>query len=332
MRWVLGIGALLIGLLAATAESSPPTRLRLSRVELFGTEYVALDDWARANGYQVSWPLPKREVRLTHPNGKLEFTIDSRKMTLRGVVVWLSHAIAGKDGRAYISSRDLATAVHPILFPRRQSSTRKIRSIVLDPGHGGKDPGNQEGSRREKDYTLLLAREVAEILRRAGIAVKMTRDRDTFVELPSRPQVANRGNADLFLSLHFNSADGSGSPAVKGAEVFCMTPVRASSTNARGEGAGAGAFPGNRFDQKNVLLGYQIQKALSTKAGMEDRGLKRARFAVLRDATMPAVLIEAGFMTSPTDSRRIYDSQQRKRLAQSVADGILEYRRLIERQ
>ena len=327
MRWVLSIGALLISLLAAPAESSPS---RLSRFEHFGTEYVSLDDWASANGYQVSWPVPRREVRLASPSGQLEFTIDSRRMSLRGVTIWLSHAIAGRDGRAYISSLDLATAIRPILFPQPPATTRRIRSIVLDPGHGGKDPGNQEGQRKEKDFTLLLAREVAEALTKAGFSVTLTRDRDTFVELPSRPQVANRRNADLFVSLHFNSADGAGGSAVKGVEVFCMTPVRASSTNARGEGSGAAAYPGNRLDPKNALLGYQIQKSLSTKAGLEDRGLKRARFAVLRDATMPAVLVEAGFMTSPSDSRRIYDSQQRKRLAQAVADGIVEYRRITE--
>jgi N-acetylmuramoyl-L-alanine amidase len=295
-------------------------------------EYVSLDDWAKANDYQVTWPAPKREIRLANPSGQLEFTVDSRRVNLRGVTVWLSYAIAGRGGRAFISSRDLATAIHPILFPQRLSSARKVRSIVLDPGHGGKDPGNQEGRRKEKDFTLLLANEVAELLTKAGFAVSLTRDRDTFVELPSRPQVANRRNADLFVSLHFNSADGVGGSAVKGVEVFCMTPVRASSTNARGEGSGAGAYPGNRFDQKNALLGYQIQKALSDKGGLEDRGLKRARFAVLRDATMPAVLVEGGFMTSPTDSRRIYDSQQRKRLAQSLVDGIVEYRRLTERR
>jgi N-acetylmuramoyl-L-alanine amidase len=304
----------------------------VSRFELSGTEYVSLDDWARANGYQVTWPVPKREIRLASPLGQLDFTVDSRRMSLRGVIVWLSYVIAGRDGRAFISSRDLTTTIHPILFPQRLTSTRKIRSIVLDPGHGGKDPGNQEGRRKEKDFTLLLAREVADLLTKAGFVVSVTRDSDTFVELPSRPQVANRRNADLFVSLHFNSADGAGGAAVKGVEVYSMTPVRASSTNARGEGSGAGAYPGNRFNQKNILLGYEIQRALSDKAGLEDRGLKRARFAVLRDATMPAVLVEAGFMTSPSDSRRIYDSQQRKRLAQAVADGVLEYRRLTERR
>jgi len=77
--------------------------------------------------------------------------------------------------------------------------------------------------------------------------------------------MARRRGADLFISLHFNSADGTGSTSVKGAEVYCMTPARTSSTNARGEGGGAGAFPGNRFDSKNMLLAWQIQKALSDK-------------------------------------------------------------------
>jgi N-acetylmuramoyl-L-alanine amidase len=111
-----------------------------------------------------------------------------------------------------------------------------------------------------------------------------------------------------------------------------MTPVRTSSTNARGEGAGAGAYPGNRFDAKNMLLAYQLQKAITEKAGAEDRGVKRARFQVLREAEMPAVLIEAGFMTSSADAKRIYDPAPRRQLAQAIVDGVLAYKRLVERQ
>jgi len=110
-----------------------------------------------------------------------------------------------------------------------------------------------------------------------------------------------------------------------------MTLPRTSSTNARGEGAGAGAYPGNRFDSKNVLLAYQIQKAITEKTGAEDRGVRRARFAVLRGATMPAVLVEAGFMTNPSDAKRIYDPVQRRQVAQAIVDGVLAYQRLVER-
>jgi len=90
----------------------------------------------------------------------------------------------------------------------------------------------------------------------------------------------------LFLSLHFNSADG---PAVGGERRgdVLHEPVRASSTNARGEGAGAGAYPGNRLDAKNMLLAYQLQKAITEKSGAEDRGVKRARFWVCATPRCP---------------------------------------------
>lgn len=327
MRCALSIGLLLISLLPTAAESAPA---RLPRVQLYGADYVRLDAWAGAHGYQSAWLVPRKELRLSKSSGALLFTVDSRRMTLRGVTVWLSHAIAFKDGQAYVGALDLATAIQPVLSPTKGPANRKVRTIVIDPGHGGRDPGNQEGRRREKEFTLLLAREVRELLAGAGFKASLTREKDTALELPSRPVVANRRKADLFVSLHFNSADGPGGAAVKGAEVYCLTPVRASSTNARGEGAGAGAHPGNRFDSRNMSLAYQMQKALVDGAGMEDRGVKRARFAVLRDASMPAVLIEAGFMTNPADARKIYDPVQRRRLARAIVDGILNYKRSVE--
>ena len=197
---------------------------------------------------------------------------------------------------------------------------------------GGRDPGNQEGRRQEKLYTLTFAREVAELLTKTGFKVSLTRNNDSYVDRPVRPDLARRRGADLFVSLHFNSADGAGAAGVQGAEVYCMTPPRASSTNARGEGAGAGAYPGNRFDPKNMLLAYQIQKAITEKAGSEDRGVKRARFEVLRLAEMPSVLIEAAFMTHSGDAKRIYEPAQRRALAQAIVDGIVSYKKIVERR
>ena len=109
-----------------------------------------------------------------------------------------------------------------------------------------------------------------------------------------------------------------------------MTPARTSSTNSRGEGAAAGAYPGNRFDTKNILLGYQIQRALLKALPTEDRGLRRARFAVLRTAEMPAVLIEGGFMTNPAEAKRIYDSAYRHQMAQAIVDGVKAYKSVVE--
>ena len=109
-----------------------------------------------------------------------------------------------------------------------------------------------------------------------------------------------------------------------------MTPQRASSTNARGEGGSSGAYSGNLNNAKNMLLAFQIQKAITESTGSEDRGVKRARFQVLRDAVMPAVLIEGGFMSNPAEAKKIYSAVWRKQMAQSIAAGIAGYRKLVE--
>ncbi|HYV30378.1 MAG TPA: N-acetylmuramoyl-L-alanine amidase [Candidatus Binatia bacterium] len=326
MKLAFTVGLLWASLWAVAAQS---TSSRLERASLLGNEYVRLDDWARVNGGQTHWTVPKQELKLLLPSGSLSFTVDSRKATVKGTHVWLSLPVALKNGLAYVGAVDIRSALNPVLFPARNPAGQLIRSIVLDPGHGGKDPGHEEGRRQEKEFTLSFAKELSDLLGKAGFKVSLTRKRDAFVDLPERPDIARRRGADLFLSLHFNSADAPGTSAVKGSEVYCLTPARTSSTNARGEGAGAGAFPGNRFDSKNMLLAWQIQKALSEKAGTEDRGVKRARYAVLRSAEMPAVLIEAAFMTHQADSKRIYDPAQRRQMAQAVADGILAYKKSV---
>ena len=211
---------------------------------------------------------------------------------------------------------------------RRNQPGAKVRTVCLDPGHGGKDPGNEVGSNQEKQHTLLLAKEVRAQLARAGLKVTLTRSTDSFVELPARPELAKRRSADLFVSLHFNAAE-AGRSTVQGAEVYCLTPAGASSTNARGEGNGGGWFPGNRHNEQNLYLAYQVQKALTRNLAVEDRGVRRARFAVLRDAVMPAVLIEAGFLSHPVEGRQIVScgvspensARNRRRIARLQTGG-----------
>src|SRR5262249_1609517 len=144
------------------------------------------------------------------------------------------------NGGAYVSQLDALTALQPLLSPAKNRAGVKIKKVCLDPGHGGKDPGNRVGSNEEKKYTLLLAQEVSTQLVKAGLKVTMTRTDDTFIELPDRPDIARRRTADLFVSIHFNSAD-SGRDTVHGTEVYCLTPPGAESTNAHGEGGGTAA-------------------------------------------------------------------------------------------
>ena len=321
------IALLLVCCTGACLAASKP--VRVERLWLFGREYYRLTDWARVNGLQVKW-LSKKEVQANGKNIRLVFTVDSRKMSLNGTVVWLSHPVAAKSGVAYVSPVDVTTAISPVLWPTRNSKSERVRHICLDPGHGGKDPGNREGSRQEKTYTLLLANELAAQLRKAGFTVSFTRTADTFVDLGARPVLAGRRGADLMVSLHFNSAVKTSS-AIGGAEVYCLTPAKTSSTNARGAGANTGAYAGNANNARNMLLAYEVQRAIVRDTGMEDRGVKRARFAVLRTAKMPSVLVEAAFMSNPGEAKKIYDATWRRKAAQAIVSAIRSYRDTVEK-
>lgn len=293
-----------------------------------GKAYLRLNDWAQANDLQVRWLKRDEKLELSNPATKLVLEVHSPEAALNGVAVRLLFPLASRNDGVYISKLDLQTTFQALLHPPRAHSRSRTACICLDPGHGGKDPGFRVGLNQEKKYTLLLAQELRDQLTRAGWKVFLTRNRDAFIELPDRPDFARRKKADLFLSLHFNAVVAS-SASVQGAEVYCLTPAGAPSTNAGGETGGAGWFSGNRFNDQNVFLAYQLQKALTRNLGIEDRGVHRARFAVLRDATMPAALIEAGFMSHPLEGKKIFTAEYRRQLAKAILDGVKSYCQVV---
>jgi N-acetylmuramoyl-L-alanine amidase len=296
-----------------------------------GRNYFPLASWARANGFGGYTLDRGHEIVVTNKISRLVFDVDSADAKINGVSVRLSFPIAKG---ALISQLDLDTAIRPLIFSQK-FSTRHITTICLDPGHGGKDTGNRVGfgffAHNEKTYTLALAQELQKQLQTAGFNVILTRKNDTFVELPVRPDIANRRGADLFISLHFNATQ-SAKNEVEGVETYCITPVGAASSNAQGEGAEHGATPANRVEDKSLLLSWQLQKSLVKNLGAEDRDVRRARFAVLRDATMPAILIEGGYMTHPAEGRKIFSDAYRKQMASAIVKGILAYKNLSEAQ
>jgi N-acetylmuramoyl-L-alanine amidase len=301
------------------------------RIRIAGQDYIRIGDWAKANGFEIRWLKQEESLQLTNPTTKLLLAVDHREMQINGTEVWLLFPIALRSGTAFISHLDLQTTLLPLLVPPRNPPKARVRTVCLDPGHGGKDKGYFIGSNQEKNYTLLLANEVRQQLSRAGLKVILTRSTDAFIELPMRPELAKRKGADLLVSLHFNAADASRDTA-QGIEAYCLTAAGASSTNARGEGGDVGPFPGNRSNDRNIFLAYQVQKALTRNLAVQDRGVRRARFAVLRDATMPATLIEAGFMSHPVEGRKIFTAAYRQKLAQAIVEGVLAYKRQLERQ
>lgn len=285
-----------------------------------GVEYVSITDAVRRLACKATFGSGGKVVQITGRRVGVTLELDSRKAEIGGTTVMLSFPIATSHGELMISELDLRTTVQPLLspYPKR----RVIKTICLDPGHGGKDTGKIDGRNLEKNYTLLLANEVASLLRKAGFNVAMTRTRDKTLDLIERPETARRAGADLFVSLHYNA----GPSEVHGLEVYCLTPAGAASSNAGGGQSRSSRYRGNANDDSNVLLAYTLQKTIVRETGLEDRGMKRARFEVLREATMPAILIEGGFMSNRADANKIYDPAFRKRMARAIVDGILSYK------
>jgi N-acetylmuramoyl-L-alanine amidase len=318
----------LLALALASAALGAGARTGERQPQFTGREYVRLEDWARMNQFQIRWLDREKTFQLSNRVARLTFIVNSCGAQLNGVETWLSFPINLRNGVILISQLDLQKTLGPILYPPANKPGFKIKTICLDPGHGGRDSGNRVGSNEEKKYTLLLAQEVGNQLQRAGFKVLFTRTSDTFVDLPDRPLLANRRRADLFVSLHFNSIETSRSE-VNGVETYSITPAGTTSTNARGEGD-TRWVSGNGNDEKNLLLAYQVQKFLTRELAVEDRGLRRARFAVLRDAAMPAILIEGGFMSHPVEGRKIFDAAYRRQLARAIVDGVLAYKRIVK--
>jgi N-acetylmuramoyl-L-alanine amidase len=174
------------------------------------------------------------------------------------------------------------------------------RTIVIDAGHGGKDPGALgRGGLTEKQIVLSIALEVARLLEIRGAEVVATRASDQFISLDERASMAERSRADLFVSIHADAAR---------------------NKNA----SGVGAFIYTSAHKKSQLAAHRIIRAVE-RAGLESRGIRRRNFHVLREHSRPAVLIECGFLTNAGDRRRLNNESYRKKLAAVLVQGIVDH-------
>ncbi len=317
-------------LLAFLMASLPALSASLKTVRVQNRDYARLDDWARLRGFKTHRKPASRDVIVTNSANRIELRIDGSRIEFNDVALWLSFPVRLANGEVLVSEMDLRGVLDSLAQPKRLPQGKTVRTVCLDAGHGGKEPGQKSGSRLEKTYTLRLANEVRNRLVQQGYNVVLTRRDDSYVDHPDRTAIAKRVGADLFVSLHYNAAPDGGSDA-NGIEVYAMTPPGARSTNISADAGSLRAWAGNESDAQNVLLAYHLQRALLNRlTGTEDRGVRRARFLVLRLSEMPAVLVEGGFMSNPSDARWIYSDTGRKKMAQAVVDGINAYKRQIE--
>jgi N-acetylmuramoyl-L-alanine amidase len=214
----------------------------------------------------------------------------------------------------------------------------ELRTVVIDPGHGGHDVGAVGPSGiLEKDVNLAVGKELRSFLRReSDLEVVLTRDRDEHLELADRAELGNQAGGDLFISLHCNSWFNDGA---HGLEVYFLSPaqsdwaksVEAKENTAGGEDAGDVDFivwelVQNQFISSSSSLAEVVQAQVVEDLGVPDRGVRQAGFRVLVGAYMPAVLVEMGFLSHVGEERRLGDRHYQQRLAASLGRAILLWR------
>jgi len=316
----------LLALTMTSGALAAPSQLKA--VRFGGVLYVAVHDIATC--YELGTNQSTQTDRASYRTilGQLTAEHDSREIILNGVTHWISVPVLETHGQLWIASLDVLTVIDPVLRQGRAPGKSPVHTVVLDPGHGGSDRGTAGVTGREKILTLDLAKRVQHLLEAAGLKVVPTRTTDENVSLDERVAVTERKHADLFVSLHFNSGGNA-----QGIETYCVPPAGAVSTGnpfRRLFGGDDDKCPGNQFDEKNVWLAHCVQRALLHITGANDRGIRRARYVVIRDAPCPAILVESGFLSNAGEEQRLLAPDYRDKLAKGIADGILEYKKTVE--
>ncbi len=295
-----------------------------------GRDYVTFANVAQFYRFpkysHVSRTVSLRDERrgLRAQGGTSEFYIN-------GVRFFSDYPLLARAEANLISATDVAKIIEPVLRPYKIAGAKKIDTVVLDPGHGGEDSGTPGRWGSEKIYTLDVALAARADLVRAGFKVEMTRTTDKTVSLEDRVAFANQFPNAVFISIHFNSARGG-----SGVESYALAPAGVPSNAVASEEHTPGVethwYPGNAQDPANIALTAAVHGAILSRVSVFDRGVRHARFHVLRDLKIPGVLVEAGFLNDRLDGARIATRQYRQRLGQAIAEAVTNYNKAVNFQ
>jgi N-acetylmuramoyl-L-alanine amidase len=296
-------------------------------IKVSGQDYLSVDNISRFYGLPAGIAASGEKVEFEAAKNPLEFVSGSREVMINGARSWLCFPAIEQNGKLLVSRTDVAKTIEPLVRPHRVPSVGKVQTIVVDPGHGGYDKGQVSRYGYEKDFALDVARKLRPLLLSKGLRVIMTREGDYFVPLEVRAQIANKARDSIFVSIHFNASNDDRNAT--GFEIFSFTPRGAPSTSDRAAAPSAlSTQPGSAVDAQSLALSACIYHSLLGHIPEYDRGIKRARFAVLRLAKVPAVLIEGGFLTEQGQCKLIAQKEWRAKLAHAISVGIESYRAL----
>jgi N-acetylmuramoyl-L-alanine amidase len=338
---------------AVTLEITPQTETRVSAQQ--GRLTVQFD----ADALDLSVPLVPSQALVTgiaqgDTPSTVTITLGPRYASHR---VTTTQADAG-SGRLTIellpATTDVATPAPPapapapdtrLVIPAQGPSTG-LRTVVIDPGHGGDELGTQGANGAvEKEITLSVARRLRTLIEsRLGLKVFLTREDDRTMSLDERSAFANNHRADVFLSIHANSAV---RPALKGAEVFYLTVERADEEARKKADDNATTLPalggGTRaidlilwetaqaryLEQSATLAGF-VEQALRSRVEMSPRAIQQAPFRVLVGANMPAALVEIGYLSNAEQETQLASASYQDQVAQALLDALIKFREFIE--
>src|SRR3954451_5899267 len=296
-------------------------------IKINGHDYLSVDNISKFYGLPAEVVPSGAKLQAETADHPLEFVTGSREAMINGARSWLCFPVIEQDGKFLVSRTDVAKTIEPLVRPQRVPNIGKIQTVILDPGHGGYDKGQVSRYGCEKDFALDVARKLRPILQAKGMRVIMTREGDYFVPLEVRAQIANAARNAIFVSIHFNATNDD--PNATGFEIFSFTPRGAPSTSDGNVTASAvNMQPGSSVDAQSMALSACVYHSLLGHLPEYDRGIKRARFAVLRLTKVPAVLIEGGFLTERGESKLISNKEWRAKLAGAIGMGIENYQAL----
>jgi len=295
-----------------------------------GQEYVSAE--SVKNFYNFT-KISRSGGAVTLENSKVEMKLNvgSQECLMNNVKFVFCYPVEEQGGKVFVSRVDLAKLIDPVLRPNFIGNAGDFRTVILDPGHGGKDQGATNALGTEANYNFKLALSVKKLLEAKGFKVVMTRTSDVYISLQERVDLANavKENA-IFISLHLNTTNGS---SAHGIETFTLSPTGIAHYGSNYKPSDSQDRLGNEHDSANIALATALHGSMLRRLGKNtfDRGIKRARFSVLSGVTHPAILFEGGFMSHPYESRLIDNPAYQTALANGVVDAITKYRFAVGR-
>ena len=316
----------------APAAAQPNAAVRLNPSPRAAIQPVPMTVWTSLNRWAAEHKLaaprrvagaPMAAYMVGSGGEEMVLEIGSKTASWRGLEILLGFDPQLIDGQIFVYGLDLQKNLEPLLLDAPLNFGAS-RVIVIDPGHGGINTGAQcvLDGRLEKEFTLDWAQRLKPLLEAEGWTVFLTRTNDVEISLSNRVAFAEAHRADLFVSLHFNSA----APDTKqaGLETYCLTPTGMPSTLTRNyDDFWSENFANNAYDAENLQLAVRLHAALLDASGEDDRGVRRARFiGVLHGQNRPAVLIEGGYLSNPHEAGLIENPAFRQNLAAAIANAL----------